>query len=870
MAKGADTFATLLRRHRLALGLSQELLAERAGLSARGISALERGVSRAPRRTTVDLLVRALALSPRQARLFVAACARAAGVNDRNSRGDVAHRGAAAESGPVSSVIGREREIAAVRAFLGARGGPRLVTLTGPAGVGKSCLAQAVVGGVRPHAATTAHVVELASLADPDLVPGAVSEALVLRLAAGQSPLDALVAHLDGRCVVLVLDNCEHLLDACRRLADALLRRCSRLRILATSRVVLGVQGEHVWPLPPLSIPPPMSVDALADPERLLQYAAVRLFVDRARAAEPGFAVTPESIARIAEICRRLDGLPLAIELAAARVRVLTVAQIASLLDDRFRLLTGGSPATHPRHQALRAALDWSYRLLNVQERALFRRLAVFAGGCTLASVATVGADAQDASMERLDGVGRADTPGPAPTRSTIPASDVLDLLARLVDASLVQVDASADKARYTLLESIRLYGAERLRESGEEAAIRGCHLAWVLSLVEVRSEAREEADRQRWRACVVAERDNLRAALAWSLTRDVRAGLRLVLSLTEPAALMVSLSESSHWLDRLAVGLPESDPLRATALCEAGAHYRMQGRLDEARRRLAASEALVGEQTDPTGLARVRTQWALLATAEGDATTARDLFDRNVAFYRAIGDTRALRGELRNVGLFATGQRDYAAAWAALTESLALARATADEAAAGGTLYRLGIVARLRGEYGRARVLLEEGLALVQRADQRVHMAGARCALGDLEAAVGNVTGARAHYDAVLRLARTRSGEPGFHVAFGEYLGAQLAVCGHGTLAVHEGNREWGARLLGAALVEGQSVLAAHFPHVLADVETALDLARDTIGTAAVEAAWQKGQAMGLEEAVAAHVCVHPRAHSEAKAPLA
>ncbi|HEV2122212.1 MAG TPA: helix-turn-helix domain-containing protein, partial [Chloroflexota bacterium] len=419
MATGSDAFGALLRRHRLSSGLSQEALAEQAGLSARGISALERGVSQRPRRDTLDLLIGALKLSAGQKSAFQAAA------DGGGARSTDARRGAPGLAQPLSSLVGREQELTAVQDLLVGRESVRLVTLIGPAGVGKTRLALVAAASLRTTYSGAVCVVELASLTNPDLVPQAAIHALGVRLATETShgALDALATSVARRRALLVLDNCEHLTEACRRLADALLRRCPRLRILATSRSALGVPGEQVWSVPPLSVPPLEALRTPTSPERLLQYAAVRLFMERAGSIEPDFTITPQSAEHVAKICRRLDGLPLAIELAAARVRVLAVAQIAHLLVDPFRLLTGGSRTAPPRQQSLRAALDWSYGLLPARAHALLRRLSVFAGGCTLETAKTICAGDEGAQPltdgdGETKGDGELDEPG-----------DILDLL---------------------------------------------------------------------------------------------------------------------------------------------------------------------------------------------------------------------------------------------------------------------------------------------------------------------------------------------------------------------------------------------------------------------------------------------------------
>ena len=340
-----------------------------------------------------------------------------------------------------------------------------LLTLTGAGGMGKTRLALQVAADALEQYSDGVWLAGLGALADPALVPQAVASVLGVREEPGRPLAATLAAHLRGQRLLLVLDNCEHLLDACARLADALLQACPDLRILATSRAALGLAGETVWRVPSLPVPaaggedgaPPAGIrDAVPDAAGLARYAAVRLFCERAAAVRPGFALTAASGAAVAQVCARLDGIPLAIELAAARVRVLPPRQLLARLDDRFRLLTGGSRTALPRQQTLRATVEWSYALLDDAERRLFARLAVFAGGFPLEAAEAVGAD--------TDGVG-------------IAPPEVLELLTRLVDGSLVEAEAQPDgTARFRLLETLREYARERLAASGEAAALHERH----------------------------------------------------------------------------------------------------------------------------------------------------------------------------------------------------------------------------------------------------------------------------------------------------------------------------------------------------------------------------------------------------------
>jgi non-specific serine/threonine protein kinase len=511
------TFALLLRRHRQAAGLTQEALAERARLSARTVSDLERGLNLRPRKDSMTLLAQALGLADaeraqledaaRQTTLFPTSLLPAeqapqdgpvrarAGVQQFRARSTNLPRS-------LTSFIGRTREQAEVVRLLQTT---PLVTLTGAGGCGKTRLALEVAASLVESYPAGVWLVELAPLADATLVDQVVATALGVVEEPGQPLRSTLLAFLRDKHLLLVLDNCEHLVTACAELAGTLLRSCLYLQVLATSREVLGVAGEQVWRVPSLSLPDRHQSPAW---QQLGAADAVRLFVARAAAARPSFALTEHTAGLVAEVCRRLDGIPLALELAAARLSMLTLEGLAARLDTSFRLLTGGSRTALPRQQTLRATLDWSWNLLSGVEQVLLRRLAVFAAGWTLEAAELVCA-----------GEG-------------IETDEVLDLLGGLVNKSLVAWDEAGEAAgRFGLLETVRLYALEHLLASGEEAAVRRRHLTWCLDLaVRIAPPVVPGAQmRGSWLDELESELDNLRAALRWAHEAgDVARGLRL------------------------------------------------------------------------------------------------------------------------------------------------------------------------------------------------------------------------------------------------------------------------------------------------------------------------------------------------------
>jgi non-specific serine/threonine protein kinase len=462
---------------------------------------------------------------------------------------------------PLTSFVGRDTAIAEVTRLLSTT---RLLTLTGAGGCGKSRLALRIGEEVRRAYADGAWLVELAALSDPTLLPHTVASALGVREAPGRPLLDLLTAYLRGRSLLLILDNCEHLVAACAPLAETLLRACPGLTILATSRHVLGVAGETAWRVPSLAVPDLHSPPPL---ERLVHYEAVQLFIDRATAAQPGLQVTQQNAPAVARICHHLDGIPLAIELAAARARVFAVEQIAARLDDRFRLLTAGPRTALPRQQSLGATVDWSYALLSEPERALLRRLAVCAGGWTFEAAEVVAAG---------DGV---------------QPYAVLDLLAQLVDKSLVIAEERRGAVRYRLLETIREYACDRLQAAGEAAGTRDRHRAYFLALAEEAEPQLRGAESQRFLDRLEEEHANLRVALEWALASPDggEAALRLSGALAWFWWLRSYHDEGWRWLERALAGAPEASAARMKALHGAGylAHH---------RRDSALARALLGE----------------------------------------------------------------------------------------------------------------------------------------------------------------------------------------------------------------------------------------------------------------------------------
>ncbi|MGH9253268.1 MAG: protein kinase domain-containing protein [Vicinamibacterales bacterium] len=548
--------------------------------------------------------------------------------------------------------IGREREIAELKPLLASE---RLVTVTGAGGSGKTRLALQVVQDVAKDFQHGVWLIELAPLGDPDLIPHTIASTLGMRPESGQSVTDALIDFLRPRRTLLLLDNCEHVITACAALVSQILRACPRVSIVATSREALAVAGERAWRVPSLTLP---DVKAGASADVAAKSDAVRFFVDRAQAVEPRFALSPESAPAVARICHRLDGIPLALELAASRLKVLSLEQIGTRLDDRFQLLTGGSRTAVPRQQTLRATIDWSYDLLSEAERRLLRRLSVFAGGCSLEAAEQVcGSD---------DGPGDLDT---------------IELLSHLIDKSLVAVeDDEAVGRRYRLLETVRQYARDRLFESGEAARVRDGHFQFFQRLA-LEAEAELLGPRHvAWARRLAADHDNLRVALEWGLTRSGNSDmpLRMVCALWIFWNQRNHFAECRQWVERVLAVIPDAPrSLHARAL--AGA---------------ADCAFLSGDYSAAAAFSRG-------ALALDDPELGRDRWA--VAFATFI------------LGNVAVHLGDTATGGTLIEQSAFIARAAGAAHITGLLLIGPMFTARLAGDYQRARGFIDESVALLR-----------------------------------------------------------------------------------------------------------------------------------------------------------
>jgi predicted ATPase/DNA-binding SARP family transcriptional activator len=727
---------------------------------------------------------------------------------------------------PLTELIGRDLEVREVITRLGSG---RLVTLTGTGGIGKTRLSLQVAEELAARFSDGVRFVDLAPVADPARVVDAVRSALEISSDDGrEEPLQVVRRYLSGRRLLLVLDNCEHLLDACAAVAHALLQHCEGLHILATSRQVLGVHGEVVWRVPSLPVPVEtgssrtegrprqVTVDAAA----LEAYPSVRLFLERARSVKPLFEITARNALAVAEVCRRLDGIPLALELAAARVGAMPVEAIALRLDDRFRILNGGSRTALPRQQTLRATLDWSYDLLTPTERVLMRRLSVFAGGWTLEAAQAVCESAEVQPRE-------SESPSPAPVLSD---HEVFDSLTALVEKSLVLYEEQAQGGRYRLLETVRQYFRERLQAEGEEAAVLGRHLGYFVQYAEEADRQLTGAGQDDWLERLETDYDDLVAALDWSLSPSaihgdpshVEKGLRLAGALGHFWLIRGYLTEGRQRLRQALDLAPPSSQARGAAATAAGNLAHRQGDYEAAQAMHEEALAISRRDGREARVAASLTNLGIIALARTDLASARSLWEEALSLRREHGDRWELASSLHNLGALAIVQEDFEAARPLLEEGLAIRRELGDHWVIAGSLHNLGLVAHGQGDYAAARALHKESLALRR----------------DLRAPVGVADSLEALGDAICALCT--EGQAG---------GDTAAMA---------------ARLVGAAASLREAVHAPLPRSEQEGLDRQIARTRAFLGERVFEAAWEQGRAMAWERAVAYALGESPKAFTQ------
>jgi non-specific serine/threonine protein kinase len=762
----------------------------------------------------------------------------------------------------LTSFVGREDALGEVRRLLGAN---RLVTLTGAGGSGKTRLAVEAgwsLVGELPHGVWRA---ELAALADAGPLAATVATALGLREEPGRSVEEQLVDHLRERELVLVLDNCEHLLADCARLAQTLLASCPGLRVLATSVEILGVPGETVYHVPLLSLPAEG-----ATPDEVRASEAGRLFAERAAEARPDFEIDAANADAVARICRRLDGIPLALELAAARVKVLSPEDIAERLRDRFRLLTSRSRTALPRHQTLRALIDWSYQHLDDAERALLRRLSVFAGGFTLDAAETVGAG------------------------DDVEEWEILDLVSNLVDKSLLSADTDrsvgTDRARYRMLETVRAYAREKLEEADEAAEAAARHRAFFVALAEEAEPRLTGPEQAGWLLRLDADHDNFRAALAgpdpaageddvlalrlrlagalgrfwnvrgyWSEGRDLTAELLEEAEGREPDA---AHAKVLHWAGNLAYRQGDYGPARdlhvhglairrrisdrpgiASSLDSLGAIADANGDLSQALVHLEESLAIRRELGDRWAVAISLNNVGVARENTGDLERARELHEEALAIRRGLGEPAGIAGSLSNLGTTLESLRDLDAARACHAEALELRRGLGDRWGIGLSLKNLGRVLLQQGHLEEAEPLLGESIDVFRRIGERHELSQSLGGLGEVARRRGDPERAAGLFREALAI-RRELGEPRGIAASVEALAAVAADRGEAGVA---------ARLLGAAEAMRDAIGVPRWSLGEQRVQDIARLATEALGEEGFARERDAGRRLSADEAVAA-----------------
>ena len=713
----------------------------------------------------------------------------------------------------LTSFIGRELEMAEIKDLLFKT---RLLTLTGVGGSGKTRLAEQVGTELIEKFADGVWIAELAPLADPTFLVPAVSSAVGYREASGRPILDVLIEYLRPKKLLLLLDNCEHLIAQCAEFADRLLRACSQVRILATSREPLAITGETIYGVPSLSQP---DVHHLPPFESVLEYEAVRLFIERAMSVSPNFILTKDNAHAISKICYHLDGIPLALELAAARVRALSIEQIMTRLHDRFSLLTAGSRTALPRHQTLRALIDWSYGLLSEKERVLLRRLSVFTGDWSIDAAEKVCTDGE------------------------IESSEVLELLLQLVDKSLVAAEESNEKTRYRMLATIREYASEKMAESGEFDTFSRHHAEFFLTLAEQAEPKLTSVDRALWLNRLEVEYDNIRGALQWIIRHEKAVpGLRL------GGALWRFWEVRGHWTEGrnllaavLAIaGEYGSSSARAKALQGTGVLAFYQRDYASAKNLFEESLALFRKSGDNRGTAWVLIYQGWMANDSGNFELALALLNDSLALFRKVGDKQGIAWSLCRLGLVAVFQGDYSTARPLIEESLALSREVRDPVETGFSLFMLSIVELSQGDLSSARVLGVESEKINRSLGNRRNLAYSLQNLAVIEGFEGNVVKARS----LLKESLTYFSELGDSWACLTAL-AWFAIVAEGALQPERAVR------FGGAVAALHDKIGGVFPAGLQSLlGPTLESARSAHGAEA-ESEWEYGRTMTMEQAI-------------------
>ena len=737
--EGAHAFGQWLKQRRKSLDITQEQLAERIGCSMVMVMKIEAG-ERRPSRQMAELIAENLAI-PTEDRLAFIHFARAertghgvqlpspSSVGPRTSLSsghepDVTQQAVSRPSAtllpfPLTALIGRDREIAHVKEQL-LNSKVRLVTLAGPPGIGKTRLALQAAAQAAPAFPDGAYFVDLSPVTDPDLVPATIARALRLQEAGGQPMLELLRNYLREKNLLLVLDNFEQVMPAAMQVVD-LLTTCMALKVMVTSREALNVRGERRFTVPPLDLP---DLSHLPPPEHLVACSSIALFVERAGDANPDFTLTADNAGLVAAICSRLDGIPLAIELVAARTNLFAPSVLLDKLDNRLSLLTGGPRDLPARHRTLRNSIAWSYDLLGKEEQTLFTRLGVFAGGCTLPALEAV-----------------CNAHGDFPVH-------VLELVASLLDKNLLQQDrrpeatpAGPGKSRLIMLDTIREFAYEQLEASGEIASLRRLHAEYYLSLVKAAVPELQGPQQVAWFERLDWEHDNLTAAIHWTLENDeIALGLGMAASLERFWQIRGYHTEGRGWLDRLlAAGDGQPTVERAMALQAAGKLTLFQNDQQRTREYFLECLEIYHKLDDPWGVTVALHGLGNAALDEGNYDDARPFYEEALAIRRKLDNKHGLAGTLNNLALLAIREARCEEAQRLLEEGLALIRQTGDQERIGLLLGNLGRVALREGRFVQALAPITESLLLLREVNYRWGIAYCLFELGEAASGLGD-----------------------------------------------------------------------------------------------------------------------------------
>jgi predicted ATPase/class 3 adenylate cyclase len=717
----------------------------------------------------------------------------------------------------LTSFVGRERELAESKQLLS---NTRLLTLIGPGGTGKTRLSLRVAEELLQSFRDGIWLAEFAPLTDPAFIPQTIAAIFGLRELPNMPLQGVITDYLRAKELLLILDNCEHLVDACAQLSEYLLRNCPRVKIIASSREALGISGETVYRVPSLSLPDP----AQATLETLIEAESVRLFVERGTAANSKFRLTEQNASSIVQICHRLDGIPLALELAAARLAIFSPEEIATRLGDRFKLLTGGSRTALPRQQTLRALIDWSYDLLSMEEQALFRQLSVFAGGWTYESAEAVCFD-----------------------------WDVLNLLTQLVNKSLVIVNEQEPSTHYRLLETIRQYARDKLLEAGESVQVRDRHLGFFLKFAEEAESYMNGPQELEWRELLEAEYDNLRTAVEWALENHIPKALRL------GGALHIFWERHGH---------------------------EVEGRrlITEALARVRALPSVEGEATREQVSIQVKglNALGLLCFGQGDNFSSLTAFEESAILSRQIGEKRALVQALSYTGMASAFLGTREAAYTAANEAVTLAREVGDKVLLGSALVNLAAVMAVAfQDLDTMRANGDEGIRLLRESGSHWSLAMAVFGFGLFMATQGNYAEARAQFEASIPLFTELRDRHRLAMIYSElaHLERRQGHFAEAKSLYHETIQEWqkvghraaiahelecfafiakaqeedqrAARLLGAAEILRENIQIPMSPYEWVEYEREVNDLRANMDPSDFDKAWAAGRAMIMEQAI-------------------